>query len=189
MIKRLYWPYDWRPGQVWYRIKCFLWHRYTTVKPRYLGHTWHDRCTVMPHMVFEVLSQFIERECSPGYVDWYGEYGHKIDDLKNIHSSKINKRKYVRDEMQELYTWWHQVYNKLYPAICERLWRKVSKHNPVVSWVGDDILEYKPEWATLKDEKRYKLCLDAINNLENRMGQELKENLHRIVEIIPYLWT
>jgi len=173
-------PYDWRPGQIWYRLKCFCWHRYTTLKPRYLGHTWHDRCEILPHMMFEILSQFIEKECEPEErIEWYGEYGHKIGD------------KYVRDEMQELYDWWHEIYNKLYPAICERLWKKSKKYNPTVMWVDieDDYQEYAPKWATPKDEKFYKLILDSIGNLEDRMAQELKNNLHRIIEIMPYMWT
>jgi len=183
MLRELYWkilPYDWRPGRVWYRIKCFCWHRYTTVKSRYLDHTWHDRCAILPETMFEILSQFIERECEPEErIEWYGEYSHKIGD------------KYVRDEMQELYDWWHQVYNKLYPGLCDRLWERAFKHSPIRDWVdiGNDYTEYKPEWATEKDEQIYKLYLDEIKELEGRMNQELKDNLHRIIEIMPYLWT
>ena len=181
-IRELYWkilPYDWRPGQLWYRIKCFCWHRYTTVKPRYLDHTWTDRCEVLPHMMFEILSEFIERECQPEYIEWYGEYGRKIGD------------KYVRDEMQELYDWWHRVYQKQYPAIEERLWEHAHKHKPVVDWVDieDDCLEYRPTWKTDRDEKLYRLYLDATSSQETRMEAELKANLHRIVNIIPYMWT
>ena len=65
-LKRLYWktiPYDWRPGQIWYRLTCFLWKRYTTVKPRTLPyHTWCDRDVLMVHCMFEILCRFIEGE-------------------------------------------------------------------------------------------------------------------------------
>ena len=81
-LKYAYWhtvPYDWRPGQIWCRLKCWAWKRYTTVKPRYLDHTWCDRCDLLPHMMFEILCDFVEKECSPGCVEWYGEHGHKLD--------------------------------------------------------------------------------------------------------------
>lgn len=81
-IKAKYWnlvPYDWRPGQIWYRFKCWAWYRYTTVKPRALPDTWMDRDTILEHMAFEILSQFIEKEkpdlhfdiqYSPNKLEW-----------------------------------------------------------------------------------------------------------------------
>ena len=176
-IENLYWkiiPYNWRPGKIWYRVKCFFWHRYTTVKPRYLDHQWNDRCAVLPHMMFEILSQFIEKECSPGTVDWDYDEWHRT----------------ARKEMQELYDWWHFIYNKQYSAICDRLWKKAEKHSPVTSWIErDDFDEYCPQWATPMDEKLYRLYLDAVRRLEDRMDKQLEGNLHRIIEIMPYLWT
>jgi hypothetical protein len=129
--------------------------------------------------MFEILSDFIEGECQPEQVEWYGEYGHKIGD------------KYVRDEMQELYDWWNQVYQKDYPAICDRLWKHAEKHSPVTNWVEieDYCQEYKPTWKTDKDKHLYQLCLKALNNVEADMDEDLKANLHRIIEIMPYMWT
>ena len=50
--------------------------------------------------MFEVLSQFIENECSPGPIDWEAS-AHMV----KVHGKEVN----VRDEMQELYDWWHKV--------------------------------------------------------------------------------
>ncbi len=88
---------------VWYKIKCWVWYRYTTIKPRYLGHTYCDSVDLMPHLMFELLSRFIEEEADN--VVWYHEYATLIDG-KNI-----------RDEMQELYDWWNIVYIKEYDEI------------------------------------------------------------------------
>lgn len=180
-LKHLYWkiPYNWRLGQLWYHLKCYLWHRYTTVKPRYLDHTWCDRCAMMPHMMFEILSQFIEKECLPGHVEWYGEYGHKVDGV------------YVRDEMQELYDWWHLVYNKACPEVNELLWESCTKYKPIETWVSIDneYDEYAPTWASEEDKEFYHLYLDAINKLEAKMEQELQANLRKIIPLIPYMWT
>src|SRR4030042_4189507 len=123
MIKQLYWkywPYDYRPMELWYKIKCWCWHRYTTVKPRYLGHTWCDCDDLLSHTMFEILSRFIEKECSPGNVDW---------DYDNEHST-------VRAKLQELYDWWHDYYNKQYIVDCKVLWLKVEQHLTVSDWVN-----------------------------------------------------
>ena len=53
-------PYEYRPRQIWYVFKCWDWNRYTTVKPRYLGHTWTDRDNLLLHMSFEILSNYVE---------------------------------------------------------------------------------------------------------------------------------
>ena len=180
-LKHLYWkiPYNWRLGQLWYRLKCYLWHRYTTVKPRHLDHTWCDRCDLLPHMMFEILSQFIEKECSPGHVEWYGEWGHKIDG------------KYVRDEMQELYDWWHSIYNKAYHEEDEKLWKEVSKHRPSIEWVplDDGNFLWDQQWEHEEDKQLYRQHVDASIELEANMEKQLAENLHRIINIMPYMWT
>lgn len=185
-IKHCYWqhwPYDWRPWQVWYRLKCFLWHRYTTVRSRYHGHTWCDKTELVPHAMFELLSRFIEQECSPGHVEWYGEWGHKI--------TVDGEEKYVRDEMQELYDWWHITWNGEVEEVNDMLWAEADKHSPVSMWAPyrDDLVEWKPEFDTDEDKAIYKCCLRACNKLERIMDAALQERLHRLVNIITYLWT
>ena len=176
-----HWPYDWRPRQVWYRIKCFLWHRYSTTKPRYLPHTWCDRDTLLAHTMFEILSKFIEQECSPGHVEWYGEEGHKINN------------KYVRDEMQELYDWWHKDYIVDYPAREETLWEQVATCSPISLWQDapnpGEHFTWKPRWRTDSDELRYRSYLADINSLEVLMTAELLKRMHRLVDLLPYMWT
>jgi hypothetical protein len=186
-IKNYYWqlwPYNWRPLQVWYRLKCLMWHRYTTTRSRYHGHTWVDKTELVPHAMFELLSKFIEQECSPGHVEWYGEWGHKI--------TVDGEKKYVRDEMQELYDWWHTVWNKEYQEVDDMLWAEARKHSPIptgVPWYRD-LTVWEPTFATLEDGGIYKRCIRGINKLEHKMKREaLEARLHRLVNIIPYLWT
>lgn len=178
------WPYDWRPGQIWYRLKCWAWYRYTTIKSRYLDHTWHDRRNIVPHTMFEILSQFIEQECSPGHVEWYGEYGHKI--------TVNGEEKYVRDEMQDLYDWWHQVWNQRYEQVSDILWTEALKHRPRADFVpieGTSLYELNSQFATEDDALCYNKCFDALNKLEANMERKLQEQLHRLVNLIPYMWT
>lgn len=94
-IEELYWtivPYEYRPLQLWYKLKCRLFKRYNTVRCRYLSYTWVDRDILLAHVMFEVFSQFIEKEYP--YVEFLPEY-------------KDDKQRLI-----ELYNWWHQVYNK-----------------------------------------------------------------------------
>lgn len=166
-IKQLYWkiPYDWRPSQIWYRLKCYFWHRYTTIKPRYLDHTWHDRCDILPHMMFEILSQFIEKECSPGHVDWDWDEEHRA----------------IRQEMQELYDWWHQVYNKQYLEQSEALWDKALEHRPAILW--------EQVWDNPDDEIIYRECIDKVHKLDTRITEQLTDKLCRIIKLRHYMWT
>lgn len=187
-IKYAYWniiPYDWRPGQIWYRLKCFLWHRYTTVKPRYLHHTWCDRCEIMPHMMFEILAQFIEDECSPGYVQWYGEQGHKI--------TVNGQEKYVLDEMKDLVAWWDDVWNGEWEEVNDILWAEAHKHDPETEWTevdGKPHLSYwDPQFKETEDGEIWHFCMRAVNKLERNMHKAREKCLHRMIAIMPYMWT
>ena len=50
------------PYPIFYRIKCFIFRPYTTIKPRNLGHTWCDTTELIPHMLFELLERFLVGE-------------------------------------------------------------------------------------------------------------------------------
>lgn len=161
-----YWgmvPYDYRPGQIWYRFKCWLWKRYSTIKPRYLPHTWCDRVELLPHMMFEVLSQFIEKECSPGMVDWQ-KSGHSVI----VDGKEVN----VRDEMQDLYDWWHQIYNKEYPERMKQIYAE-SEHE-----------EWPPNKPITED-----FWTRRASRLETKMENELMTRMIRLCKVQPYMWT
>lgn len=176
----------WRPKGLWYKFKCWIWHRYTTIKPRTLDyHTWCDRCELLPHMMFEILSQFIEKECSPGCVEWYGENGHKI--------TVDGKEKYVRDEMQDLYDWWHQQYLKRYSALEEKFWQDVHEHDGKHKLSNlskkAGITCWDPEYDTPEDKKRGHELIMRLNYLERAVENALNRRLTRILAIRPYMWT
>lgn len=187
-IQELYWdwvPYDWRPGQIWYRLTCWAWHRHTTVKPRYLGHTWCDRTELMPNMMFEILCQFVEKECSPGHVEWGDQWACNQITIDGIEKNAM-------DEMKELIRWWHEDYHKIYPEVGDMLWAEASKHSPTREFIDvpdTDYIEWLPEFATEEDKTIYNNCLMATNKLERNMDKALEDRLHRIVNLIPYLWT
>jgi hypothetical protein len=183
-VKRIYWkviPYEVRPGQLWYRFKCFVWHRYSTVKPRYLPHTWCDRTSVMPHMMFEILCQFVEKECSPGHVEWYGDDPHTV--------MVDGEEKNVMDEMKDLIEWWTVVYNKERGEVEEMLWAEAEKHSPKTRFepYAENLLTMEFDYKSDESKAIYHRCMDGIHKLE--MNEELERRLHRIIPLIPYMWT
>lgn len=85
----------------WYKFKCWAFHRYSTVKPRGLGHGWVDRDVLMLHVIFEVLSKYVEEEYLPslkhqGLPEDFSAFEGRIDTEK---------------EIIELYLWWTEEYD------------------------------------------------------------------------------
>ena len=183
-------PNKYRPHELWYQFKCWAFKRYTTVKPRYLGHSWHDRCTIMPHMIFEILCQFIEKECSPGGIDWDHDERHIA----------------VRKEMQDLYDWWinchkntteykylldpdfNSIYNLLTSLIeeCEDSniedERIYDKNNKVIAYAMRN---------NIKSNKRemWLEYIQALSRLEYEHNLFIRKQCNRVIEIMDYMWT
>jgi len=186
-LKKLCRPW-WHPHNLWYKFKCWAWKRYSTIKPRYLDHTWCDRTELLPHMMFEILSQFIENECSPGHVEWYGEYGHKI--------TVDGEEKYARDEMQEIYDWWNTTVQKEYPAKWDEWHERMRKHEPnelFVDYCDDDgvleYCEYNPQFDTPEQKEAYKEVCQECDKLEKEIADKYNEMMHRLINIRHYMWT
>jgi len=185
-MQRLYWkivPHDWRPSEVWYRLKCFLFKRYTTVKPKTLPyHTWVDRDVLLLHTMFQILTDFVEQECSPGVINWYHEHAGKI--------RVGGKEKFVRDELQDLYNWWQQVpEGASYDYTCPKLNKfreKVYSKLPPIRFEKIPDSEY---FEMVSDKTRYdKYCVKLIH-LENKQRKVTKEYMKRLVRVSEYLWT
>jgi len=140
----------------------------------------------MPHMMFEVLTRFIDDECSPGYVQWYGEEGHKI--------TVNDQEKYVLDEMKDLVAWWDTVWNSEWEEVQDILWAEAHKHDPTSEWTeyGDakpGLSYWDPQFTETEDGELWHVCLRAVSKLERIMHKKREDMLHRMITIIPYLWT
>lgn len=190
MIKRQYWsviPYNWRPSQIYYRLKCALWNKYNIVRPRYVDSTWIDRDQLLPELMFEVLSDFIEKEGVESIIDWY----HK-DAPKSvlINGTQIN----AMDEMLALYNWWHLKYKKAYPALEKEWWDKVdAMHSDEITPIYDE----KQKVAALtikrftigKDRDLYLKRTKLIWDMEKRIEEELTEKMCRLSRVHQVMWT
>lgn len=195
-IKYAYWsiiPYDWRPGRLWYRVKCGLFHRYTTVKPRTLNfHTWCDRCTLLPHMMFEILVQFVEKELN-------NEDGSR----KSEHTFIVgDKEVNVRDEIYDLYDWWTKDYlinanenglygewHKLREAHCKDISKPVDVDGNEIPEDEAELFQWLTEWDSPEIEEEADRLFKTATESEARYEQELEDRMCRLVKIHRYLWT
>lgn len=209
-IKYAYWkvvPYGLRPGQLWYRFKCWVWHRYSTIKPRTLPHTWVDRCSLMPHMMFEILSDFIEGECGEDcHVQWYADESDEesgwVPHTVEVDGKQVN----VRDEMQDLYDWWHKDYLVNIDHIHDDWHKHREEHAKDIftradqdtkDWVDEidpdaddeDIFEFGTKYSSPEAQVENERLFKEANERENHYREELNLRLHRVINIIPYMWT
>jgi hypothetical protein len=181
------WPYDLRPGVMWYNLKCWAWHRYSTIHCSQLPHTWCDRNTLLLHASFQILTDFIDKECSPGHVQWYGDCPHQVE----VNGVVEN----VMDEMLELYHWWNTVYLKEYPKMMDDFWEVASECGPEMKCVPyDDMPDHVAGQLVSEfdnDEQRdaYKSVMKSINDTERVMDEKSEEMLKRLAAIRLWMWT
>lgn len=208
-IRYKYWeivPYDWRPSNIWYKVKCFAWKRYSTVKSRHLPHTWIDKDMILVYTMFEVLDKFLEEECSPGVVDWYAEY----EDGKKGHQIVVNgKEVNVMDEMLEIQAFWHRRIaiendviklgtSRLLDAIesVETAWAErnkvdMSQHDKD-NFLGiqtTDWFHKLPDEVRLDYYNSMSVIYQAHNKREEEEEQELEDYMIRLVRVRNFMWT
>lgn len=153
--------HDW-----WYWLKCRLWHRHNVVRIRTLPPTWNDRVDVLPHAMFQVLSDFINLECP---------YEHF--DIENSH----HKAEWA--EIREHYDWWHNV------ALKFDAWHDwdSSKATP---WENQFAPSDDGLTMTLAEPTEYERTQHAIIwQREADMEAELTRRLIRLVELRGMYWT
>jgi len=172
-------PHHLRPPQIISYLKNRFWHKPTTIKPRSLDHDWCDMVALLPHVMFECLSRFIENEC-PGHVDWYSDWpGNKFE-----HNSK---QKYGMDELLDLYYWWNVVYLKEYPDVEDILWKEAYKNRPNI--YIDNNYYWNPQFDTSEKGLVWHRCVTAATKLDEIMYEELEKRMKRLVEVRSFMWV
>jgi hypothetical protein len=133
--------------------------------------------------MFEILSQFIERE-NPYPQKEYSEHMIDVD----------GENKLVADEMRDLYDWWNNVYQTEYQAVRDILYREADsvecKHSDEEIEVDGRVLyEWKQDFPTGQDREIYQRCLFAYSKCERQQRADLTARMHRLVNLMPYMWT
>ena len=126
---------------------------------------WYDKDTILLHAAFQLLVDFVEQEEPEQVCDW------QYDELH-------------RDawrEITQLYTWWKQ--------------ERPDRRDPF-----DDVARPPEEEYTITDKGRmifpdekeypdYYAALDESAKLEQEWHKEDQKNLHRLIDVRPFLWT
>jgi hypothetical protein len=139
------------------------------VKIHSLEKGWHDKDEVLLHAAFQVLVDFVEQETPDRIVDW--------------NSDELHRRAWK--EIKSLYKWWKET--------------RPARHSPL-----DDKKLVAPPLKFKKippsgfsemvepDKKKYASYYQALKEhvrLGEKWFREDQRNLHRLIEIRPFLWT
>lgn len=140
-----------------------------TLKIHTLNMGWCDRDYMLLHAAFQLLVDFVDREKPDQIVDW--------------NSDAETKRAWK--EIQSLYRWWKLTR----PARKSPLDKKGLKRPPLR-------LKKKPgldrsQIFNYSNEKYadYNIALKKHMKLTDKWHKEDQANLHRLIEIRPFLWT
>jgi len=156
-------PHDWRPKEMWYRFKCWAWNRYSTVKPRKLDHTWIDRSHLVYYVVFEVLSDFIEKELNKQSED------HPIP--VNL-GSENNDWDAAEKELREIHRWWINDFDEDY------IWN-----------LSDEDFDRLYLWTTPEDYTGQGYRGVARVKAEQQYTDMILSKAKRVLDLSPYMWT
>ena len=126
---------------------------------------WYDRDTLLLHAAFQVLVDFIEQERPDEIVDWEHD---------ELHRNAWN-------ELSQLYRWWKE----------ERPQRR-DPMDDVASPPQEEYRFLEGGQMTFPDREKYPeyyAAMDRSNTLENEWYEEDQRQLHRLIDVRPFLWT
>lgn len=149
-----------------YWIKCRLWKRYNVLKIKSLPCTWTDRDHIMIHAMFQVLSDFIEKE----------------DPDNHFHPTESEFSK-ISNKMHDLLDWWKNVYLKFDAWEGIKLDCSFDDNMFIPCKDHPELYEMKP--FSKKDKKK----MDLIQKREVDMAQELEKKLRELLDIRKFMWT
>jgi len=159
-------PHDYRPKELWYKLKCLCWKRYSTVKPRWLPHTWIDRGDLLHYIAFELLVQFLDNEAH--IILW-----------------EADERYYDYQEMLRLRDWWENRYLKA-DKLIEHLYL-YQQIDP-----SEDVLEPIPNTNFYKMREptvERKEIWNEINRINAQLSAELEANLAILINLRYLMWS
>jgi hypothetical protein len=146
---------------------------FTTIKPRHLPDTWVDKDRLVVHLVFEVLSQFIEDECPGERLDWDAD----------------PERASAWREMNDLYDWWNNVY---LPFDKEDRYLDDVERPKIVTRKCKDLpgarrVSFK--YSSPEAEAKANSVMRARREREEEMERELTERCKRVIGVRRFMWT
>ncbi len=159
---------------MWYYVKCAIWHRYTTITPRNIAPTWTDRRELLLHTSFEILMDFVEKEQKGRWTvsDLEAEIASPTDEM-----SKGWCLSYLATatEIEFLYHWW----TVLRPERETEYDRRLTAWSDLHQADRDAYTVEHPDWQKTENPEYD----DAIRDKED------DDMLHRLVNVRQSLWT
>ena len=181
-------PYEFRPKNLFYNFKCWAWYRYRTIKPRTLpGQGWVDRDHLLYHSMFEILSQFIEKELK-GYreEDWDYYYIEQEDRLIQF-GPTLKDPYYIMDYLNRWFKFYLEKEEKLGDAWHNFCMEHQSHENTPIE--GSDFLNFNFVWDSPENEAIGKTLFKRYCKKSEVLHKELEENLILLVRIKDFMWT
>jgi hypothetical protein len=130
---------------------------------------WHDKDNVLLHAAFQLLADFVEQEKPDKIVDWSFDEPHWQ----------------AWKEITSLYKWWKEIRPaRRSPLDDKKLKSPPLKFRKIPGSELGKIVEL--------DRKKYAVYYRALKEdarLEQKWFEEDQRNLHRLVEVRPFLWT
>ena len=150
-----------------YYLKCLLFKRYNVLRIRTLPPTWSDRDTILSHAMFQILDDFVNKECRKNCpVNW----DHN-EDSKN-----------ARQNMDELLDWWHNTYLKF---DCMEGYDQTKATPDSERFTKSEHGDYSV-WSCNEYDKEF---FAEAGRKEAQMERDLNEKVKEILEMRLYLWT
>ena len=130
---------------------------------------WCDKYHVMLHAAFQLLVDFVEQEKPDQIVDWNSDAEHK----------------HAWREIRSLCRWWTQTRPaRKTPLDNKRLKKPPMRWKKIPGSDSQQFVDYdKKKFAT------HDAALKKHWKLERKWHEEDQRNLHRLIEIRPFLWT
>lgn len=150
---------------LYYKIKCRFFRRYDLIRTNLPKTHWIDKDTIMLHGMMELLVDYVEGEKALETIHWEGDPLHS-------HAAK---------EIREIYEWWKNYPNRE-KEIDEQLtkWSNEFDKRPAEG-IADRLNCTPSNNENIESEK--------LRTMEDELGQEEQDMLHRLVGIRKFMWT
>jgi hypothetical protein len=152
-----------------------IFHRYTTIRPRYLHNDYVDERELMIHINFELLMRFIESDAID-HIDWYDD------------NCKLNDE-YVIDIWIRLYEWYKIDFMRYYRG--EYADAIYANCPDPLSWTTerDGATYFELKFASPDDERKHNECMQQLHDLDERYERMANDNLKLLIDTRLYMWT
>lgn len=148
------------------------------IEPRTLGTNYIDKVELLPHVLFELLQQFVEKE--------------KLDSIEwSCHPIYINGNVWNPREVWEYLLKWWKHYLIREKLIYSSWYKFYSEHSTCTTKPCENpkLVSWELEWDSEENEKIAAKLFKRASNKEIALQKELQDNLKLLIDTRPYMWT